>query len=312
MDAAELADRFALGRVPRLSDGPVGRGKQGAVWRLDTADGARAVKVAFRTVTDDEVHAGALFQEAAVAAGVPAPRLRRTRDGAVLAEVSGARMPVEEWVDVLGPDPLLDPALVGTVLAGLHRVPATGLGAVSGWYQDPIGAERWDDLLCSLFQAGAPFAGRLADLRDELVALESWIELPQLLQTCHRDLWADNLLPTAGGGVCVLDWEDSGPADPHHELGCVLFEFGRTDPSRARALVGAYGAAGGPAAVDQRGHFSMLVAQLGHITQTAACDWLEPNLLSPDRAGSAAWVAEVLDDPHRRAVLDALLAVVRG
>src|SRR5689334_11297496 len=40
MDAADLARRFGLGRPARLSDGPVARGKQGLVWRLDTADGS--------------------------------------------------------------------------------------------------------------------------------------------------------------------------------------------------------------------------------------------------------------------------------
>ena len=43
----------------------------------------------------------------------------------------------------------------------------------------------------------------------------------------------------AAGGVCVIDWENSGPADPRQELACVLFEFGRADPGRARAIVDA-------------------------------------------------------------------------
>ena len=87
----------------------------------------------------------------------------------------------------------------------------------------------------------------------------------------------------------------------------MLFEFGRSDPGRARALADAYRQAGGPAAVERRGDFSMLIAQLGHITETAATDWLQPNRRSPDRADSAAWVAEVLDEPHTRDLLDALL-----
>jgi thiamine kinase-like enzyme len=78
------------------------------------------------------------------------------------------------------------------------------------WYHEPIGAERWDHLVGQLAEAGAPFARQLAGLRDELVALESWIEPPEMLQTCHRDLWADNVLPTADGAVCVIDWENSG------------------------------------------------------------------------------------------------------
>jgi Ser/Thr protein kinase RdoA (MazF antagonist) len=132
------------------------------------------------------------------------------------------------------------------------------------------------------------------------------------LQTCHRDLWADNVLPTALGGVCVIDWENSGPADPSQELACVLFEFGRSEPSRARALMSAYAAAGGPATVVRPGHFSMLIAQLGHIAQMAAMDWLEPNVRNPDRAGAVAWIGEILDEPHTREVLGALLDVVSG
>jgi hypothetical protein len=55
----------------------------------------------------------------------------------------------------------------------------------------------------------------------------------------------------------------------------------------------------------------MLIAQLGHITEIAASDWLRPNIRSPDRADSAAWVSEVLDEPHTRELLEALLAAAR-
>jgi aminoglycoside phosphotransferase (APT) family kinase protein len=240
MDAADLSRRFGLGGAPRLSDGPVARGKQGLVWRLDTAEGGWAVKVPFGPRGEDEVRLATAFQEAACAAGVPAPRVRRTTEGHVFAAIEGGQARVYEWVDLLAPDPRLDPARVGAVVAAIHRVPGTELGPLDPWYHEPVGADRWDQLAALLAEAGAPFAGQLADLRDELVALESWIEPPQMLRTCHRDLWADNVLPTADGGVCVIDWENSGPADPSHELGCVLFEFSRSDPGRARALTRAY------------------------------------------------------------------------
>jgi aminoglycoside phosphotransferase (APT) family kinase protein len=312
VDAADLARRFALGQAARLSGGPVARGKQGLVWRLDTAEGSWAVKVPFRRSSEDEVRLATAFQEAAVAAGVPAPRVRRTTQGRVFAAIAGKQVRVYEWIDLRAPDPRLDPARVGAVVAAIHRVPFTAPGPLDPWYHEPVGAGRWDQLTGQLRQAGAPFAGRLAGLRDELVALEAWIEPPQMLQTCHRDLWADNVLPTTDGGVCVIDWENSGPADPSQELGCVLFEFTRADPGRARALTGAYHQAGGPAAVNRRGHFSMLIAQLGHITEIAATDWLKPGPRSPHRSDSAAWIGEVLDEPHTRELLETILAAVRG
>jgi Ser/Thr protein kinase RdoA (MazF antagonist) len=307
VDAAELADRFGLGRAPKLSGGPVARGRQGDVWRLETAEGRWAVKVPFHESDEDGVRASTRFQEAACTAGVPAPRVRRATDGRVLARVGGRQVRVYEWVDLKEPDRDLDPALVGTAVAAVHRVSVPVDGPLDPWYTAPVGAGGWDGLVERLREAGAPFTAGLAALRDELVALESWLEPPVMLQTCHRDLWADNVLPTAQGGVSMIDWENSGPADPNQELACVLFEFGRSDPGRIRALVSAYRAAGGPARITRPGHFSMLIAQLGHIAEMAATDWLEPNVRTPDRAGAAAWIGEVLDEPHTREVLGALL-----
>ena len=312
MDAAEVARCFALGEAARLSAEPVARGKQGLVWRLDTADGSWAVKEPLEPSSEDEVRSATAFLEAACAAGVPTPRVRRTTDGCVFATVAGRQVRVYEWVELKAPDPRLDPAQVGAVVAAIHRAAAIDLSRPDPWYHVPIGADRWDQLVGQLADAGAPFAGRLADLRDELIALEAWIEPPDMLRTCHRDLWADNVLPTADGGLCVIDWDNSGPADPSQELGCVLFEFGRSDPRRVRVLADAYRQAGGPAAVTRRGHFSMLIAQLGHITEIAATDWLQPNPRSPERADSAAWISEVLDEPHTREVLDGILAAAAG
>src|SRR5262245_25932642 len=84
-----LAERFALGRVAKLSDGPVARGKQGLVWRLDTAGGSWAVKVPFRRTSEEQVRVATEFQEAAFACGVPAPQVCRTAEGQVIAEIAG-------------------------------------------------------------------------------------------------------------------------------------------------------------------------------------------------------------------------------
>ena len=312
MHSVEVTRRFDLGRALRLSDGPLARGKQGLVWRLDTTEGSWAVKTPLDLSDEDEMSAATSFEEAAYAAGVPTPRVVRTTEGLVFATIEGKPVRVYTWVDLMPPDTGLDPGQVGAVVAAIHRVRLLDGGPLDPWYHEPVGPRRWDDLVARLVEAGAPFAGQLADLRDELVALESWIEPPQLLQTCHRDLWEDNLRPTADGGICVIDWENSGPADPSQELGCVLFGFARTDPGRARALTDAYREAGGPGIVNRRGHFSMLIAQLGHISELAGTDWLTPNPRSPERADAAAWIGEMLNEPHTRELLDTILAAASG
>ena len=87
----------------------------------------------------------------------------------MFATVHGGQVRVYEWVDLYPPDAGLDPALVGGVVAAIHRVSVPDLGQLNPWYRDPVGADRWDQLVEQVREAGAPFARRLADLRDELV-----------------------------------------------------------------------------------------------------------------------------------------------
>ena len=163
-----------------------------------------------------------------------------------------------EWVDLRERDEGLDPTLVGALVAAIHQVPFEGTRPVDPWYREPVGADRWDELVEDLTGRGAPFAPDLAALRDELVALETLLEPERTLRTCHRDLWADNVRATTTGELCVIDWDNFGLADPSQELALVLFEFGAGNPARAAALNAAYRDAGGPGRVDGPGSFSMV------------------------------------------------------
>jgi hypothetical protein len=92
--------------------------------------------------------------------------------GAVVAPVDGAlaalpccqaRSSAElrrEWVDLRAPDSCLDPALVGAVVAAIHRVSVTDPRPLDLWSHEPVGADRWDQLVEQLLEAGAPFAVR--------------------------------------------------------------------------------------------------------------------------------------------------------
>ena len=307
-DAREIADRFGLGDHPALT-GPVARGELGRVWRLTTTRGAWAVKESFERTSHAEAVDAADHQDAARAAGIPVPALERTADGEVLVDVGTAQVRMYEWVDLADPDRWIDPVAVGRLVAAIHHVDHVGATGVDGWYTDPVGAAAWDDLIRQLGTDGADLAGQLAALRDELVALEAILEPPTQLETCHRDLFADNLRMTTAGPLCVIDWENSGLADPSQELAVVLFEFGCGDAARVRTLYDAYRDAGGPGTIQRRGDFSMLIAQLGHIGALACRDWLDP-AQRHDRDRHAGRIAEFVSDPVTRDVIDAMLDAV--
>jgi Ser/Thr protein kinase RdoA (MazF antagonist) len=305
--ASVIADRFALGSDAVLSDAPVARGEQGQVWLLRTSGGRWAVKEAFRPIAEPAVRYAADFQAAARGAGVPTPRAMADLNGNLIANLGSAQVRVSEWVDLLGPDLNLDPATVGRVVAGIHRVRFTVNAPLEEWFTEPVGRDRWHELGRELRAAGAPFADQFAAMRDEFAAMDEWVQPPGVVQTCHRDLWADNLLATADGGVCVIDFEDCGPADPNHELACMLVEFGGGDPARLRGIYDSYRDNGGPGRVTRRSDFSMLIAQLGHICEIGCRDWLDPTARSTDREHSAARFAEFVERPHTRASLEFIL-----
>jgi aminoglycoside phosphotransferase (APT) family kinase protein len=307
-DAHLVAAEFGLGPHAVL-EGPVARGMVGQVWRLVTPDGRFAVKEPFEppdeSASDDE----ATFQDLGVAAGVPAPRVVRTPAGRVLARVRGTAIRVYEWVDLLAPVRDLDPGAVAQAVARLHRVDYVGRNGVHPWYTEPIGREEWRSVVHDLTEAAAPFADEFAARLEELIALERSIEPPTDLQTCHRDLFADNVLATVSGGVCIIDWENSGLAYPSQELAVVLFEFAGDDARRARDLYDAYRELGGPGVVARPESFSMVIAQLGHIGRHGARRWLADG--RPDeRERNTARIEEFLVDGITRSRIDLLLAAL--
>ncbi len=291
--------------------GPVARGELGQIWRLESSRGSFAVKEWFEDFPENELLEGAAFQEAAGAAGVPCPSVLRRRDGSILLDLAGTTTAVYGWVDIHDTDSTIDPAAVGTLVATLHCVTYQGREPTDPWYADPIGQDRWNELVQELRGRGAPFAEGLAAYRDELVALEALIAPPSSVRTCHRDLWADNLRATPGGELCLIDWDNAGDADPSGELALILFEYCRGDARRARTLHQAYREAGGPGRVAAPSDFSMPIAQLNHIGERACGLWLAATN-EDDRARAASLVDEFVGDPLTRNVIAELLDAVAG
>lgn len=307
--AAEISRAFGLGENARFT-GRISRGEQGRVEELVTSRGSFAVKTSFSPPELDGEDAA--FQAAARTAGVPAPAVMRSGGGAWHAEIRGSPVRVYEWVELLEPDRAVDPAEVGGVVAAIHRTPFSGERPEDPWYTDAVGAPAWDALVADLAAAGAPFAPDLAAIRAELVRLEALLLRSTTLRTCHRDLWAENIRTAASGGLCVIDWENCGLADPGQEIAGVVFELGYLDPDRARAVYEEYRRAGGPGTVRTRSDFSMTIAQLGHITEMACRIWLDPDTTQDERRRQEARIAEAVEQPLSIDVIDALLDAVGG
>jgi Ser/Thr protein kinase RdoA (MazF antagonist) len=306
----ELLEAFGLGRTGHLSAGPVAEGRVGSIWRLDTDLGSWVVK----PVSGDPGPEGQAaleetnaFQEAAVRDGVPAPEVRRTLAGEVVGDLGGVRVTVLSWVDLLGSDRDLDPVALGGLLARLHRVDHAGAIGLHPWYSDPVGAAAWRALVDELHLRRAPVADEIAALVPELVGLESLLgRPPRAVRTSHRDLWADNLRARADGGLCLIDFDDAGLADPSQELALILVEFAGHDPGRAPVIREAYAEAGGPGRILGPTDFAMPVAALCHILETGCRQWLAATT-DDERADSEGWVREFLERPLTLDAIERLL-----
>ena len=309
LDAQSVADVFGLGRAESLSE-PLARGELGQVRRLVTDRGVWAVKESLERIDDDvaALERSGAFHRACWEAGLPTPE-PRTAGGRFVAHLDGEPVQVLGWVELADPDPGLDPEAVGVMLAGLHAVRRPAGGPVDGWFEAPVGQQEWRAVLKASRGAGAPYADRLAEVLPSILEVESILTPMDGVQTCHLDLWSDNVRRAADGGLCVIDFDNAGPADPSREVAMLVFEFGRGDAVRQHRLYAAYVTAGGPGRVTGRADFALTVAQLHHIGHRHLRMWLAARD-SEARARALAGIEEFLDAPFLLADIDAALGAV--
>lgn len=307
-DAELIARLFGLDGEARL-EGPVDRGEQGQVWKLDVQGMRYAVKETFAPLEDEQAKLAHAFQLRAEAAGVRAPETILARDGEVLVRLDAAALRLYRWVEMDAPNRRLSPEEIGRCLAKLHRSGPPSESRVHPWYFEPVGRDRWNELTRRLDQQEAPFVARLAALVDELVAVESIFVEPAVRVLCHRDLFADNVRTAVDGGLVVIDWDNCGAASADQELGMVLLEFG-LDEDRVTRLHKSYTSAGGPGRITSVTDLTMPAAALGHLGELACRQWLD----APDesaRSRAAGRAEEFLQEPWTLEVLERMVRMVK-
>jgi Ser/Thr protein kinase RdoA (MazF antagonist) len=314
---AAIASAYGLGDP---SGAPVyaTRGEQGLIWRLDTRRGSWAVKELLLPVDEAAAARDVAFQLAAAAAGVPLPPPRRTRDGRVVlpaAEAASAwDVRVYEWAD-LAAGRTVTGAEIGAVAARLHRLRHPEPRPAEAWFTEPLGPEAWAAMAADAGRARASWAGALHRWLPELIALDSAVARPApgLAITCHRDLNLENVLYAAPGGIMVLDWENSGPAQPERELAAIVADIAM-DASlpAARDVYVSYRAAGGPAEVSTAADFATAVAVQGHLLQFYSRRALDPGESQDNRARARGRLEHMTRQPLTLARVDRLLSLVAG
>ena len=195
-------------------------------------------------------------------------------------------------------------------MAAIHRVPFRGRRPQDPWYTEPVGAAGWDGLAERLAAAGAPFAGDLAAMRDELVALEGLLVPPAS--------FAPAIGPVVG-------------QPPRHVPGRAVrdrlgqLRVGRPEPGagrrpvrvrvrRCRQGTGALRrvpALRRPRADRTAGRLLDDDAQLGHINEMSCLIWLT-RPTGTRRSSQASRFHESVDMPLTVAVIDELLEALAG
>ena len=308
MHAQTVADAFGLGRATSLSD-PVARGELGEIRRLDTDRGRFAVKEEFESWTVDEAETSTAYQRVCWEAGIPTPEPLRSTTAGFTARVDGRQVRAYAWAELADPDPTLDPAAVGALVARLHQLRYPWrTSEIDPWFEAPVGRVEWEGVFKASRAARVPYADRLAELLPALLQIEEILTPMRPVQTCHLDLWADNLR-RSDDGLVVIDFDNAGPGDPSREIAMVIFEFGRGDAGRQRTLHDAYVAAGGPGRVRDRADLGLAIAQLHHIGHRHLTMWLaarDPEARARSRAGVDEFLGEPLLLPDVDALLEAL------
>lgn len=258
----------------------VGRAWSNCVWSVSTTGGCYAVKEMLNPWNDplwrEWLEEAIAFEESAIAAGVRAPRLILTPDGAALADVDDRTFRVHEWIEDAapcsdGPVPVELARAVARDLASMHALHvAPGRTDV---FPAPSTAtcDGWPDLLAELHRSGSPHAAAAERATSDIAAVRGWFAQRLVANgrhvMSHGDVDQKNLLLT-GWTPWLVDWDVAAPWVAGEEaLRTALSLADWRGPALVRAFLASYNDAGGAAVA--------LMPEALSISLIIGIDWLD-------------------------------------
>ena len=317
---AAVALAFDLG-APQSPLVAVERQWAGQAWSFTTDSGRWLARRLFPWFDESAVETEVLLADAAAGAGIRTLRPVRSKAGAVVETLAGARWRVYE-LPSLGPEPSTpaDPRLAaaaGRILARVHNLRLPAPGPVPRWLTSVRSEEQWRHLHRAAESAGAPWAALLAEVIPTLVEVSAIVEpvdrdQDTVLSACH---YPPNAFRVAGpDDLAVVSWEHAGATLPRWDLGATLTAWsggvpGEVNRAAARALVVGYaGEADVPHPFDL-GIFTAAVCAdlnwLGSRIRIALTEAVQERRDEADRA-----VPWLLERPPSRAGFQAILDAV--
>jgi homoserine kinase type II len=243
--AAEIAARFGLGTVRAFVG--VEAGTVNSNYRLESARGTFFVRVNEGKSEADVAYEAELVAYLA-ARGVATAAPQPADDGRPYARVSVGLVTVFAWITDGAPLrtralTAADAHAAGAALAQLHAAGEGFPRRRASIYAFERIVERWRGLPAA--PPGSELAAIIRDVGDEIAELQHLAArraaLPQ--GVIHGDLFVDNVLRRADGGLTLLDFEQASDGAYAYDLAVCLNAWCYGDaivPERVRALVDGY------------------------------------------------------------------------
>ncbi|MBI5120884.1 MAG: phosphotransferase family protein [Rhodospirillales bacterium] len=228
--------RAILKRIPHLSGceplsmnwRPIIGGQHNTVFRLETPGGNYVLRLGRRFPDFPEHYGEEVYNARLAAAAGLAPQILHfdPDDGTMLVPlIEGTTMDDSKFkaADAV--------KRAATALKRLHAGPP---------FRSTFDVfKRIDKLEKEASDGGDPAFASLIEVRKAVAGLKPALKLDQAeMAPCHNDPVPENYIDT-GGRMILVDWQCSGQADPHWEVGALSAQC-RFDDSQDKALIETY------------------------------------------------------------------------